>query len=201
MDSKTGKSFLLINTKKSGSSHSMPVKTSSGSSLLSKFSPFSTKSTPATPTESPPHSNAKNGTALQEQQLFDDIAKVRTALDFFLNSNISEAEAILKPHYKDSLYYSLGYSFILYLKCVMTFQKDDINTALGVLKHTIGLASGLRKKEGGWLDSIATFIKGTTLEDVKGMTVVERHAVCYSALYLAVHKSLIILFLLGTCLR
>ncbi|KAI8087279.1 hypothetical protein BDF21DRAFT_335101 [Thamnidium elegans] len=115
----------------------------------------------------------------------DDIAQVRVALDLFLNSNINEAEEILKPHYKDSLYYSLGYSFILYLKCVMTFQHDDINMTLDVLKHTIELASRQRRRDSGWFDSITSWVKGTTLEDVKQMTVVERHAeLVYSEAYL-----------------
>lgn len=172
MDSKLGKSFALLNSKKNGSSQSLSEK-----SLFSKISsPFSGKSSPASPVDNL-NVTPNEPSTLKEKQLFDEIAEVRVALDYFLNSNISEAEAILKPHYKDSLYYSLGYSFILYLKCVMTFQQDDIDTTLGVLKHTIGLASSLRKREGGWFDTITTFIKGTTLDDVKQMTVVERHAV------------------------
>ncbi|KAI9485681.1 MAG: hypothetical protein EXX96DRAFT_471986 [Benjaminiella poitrasii] len=120
-----------------------------------------------------------------EQQLFEDLEQIRTALDCFLNSNIHEAEAILKPRYKESMYYSLGYSFILYLKCVMTFQQDDIDTALGVLKHTVQLAGSQRKKEGGWLNSVTSWVKGTTLEDIKHMTIVERHAeLVYAEAYL-----------------
>lgn len=153
--------------------------------FLSKLgSPFTTQSQPATPVGSPPHSHSKlpeqtqaNGSTLEEKQLFEEIRQCRVALDHFLNSNINEAEAILKPHYKDSMYFSLGYSFILYLKSVMTFQEDDIEATLGVLKHTIQLAGNLRKKESGWLGSVTSWVKGTTLEDVKSMTVVERHAV------------------------
>ncbi|CAO3631096.1 unnamed protein product [Mucor hiemalis] len=180
MDSKLGKSFALLNSKKNGSSQSLSEK-----SLFSKISsPFSGKSSPASPVDNL-NVTPNEPSTLKEKQLFDEIAEVRVALDYFLNSNISEAEAILKPHYKDSLYYSLGYSFILYLKCVMTFQQDDIDTTLGVLKHTIGLASSLRKREGGWFDTITTFIKGTTLDDVKQMTVVERHAeLVYAEAYL-----------------
>lgn len=150
--------------------------------LLGKLgSPFSTQSQPTTPAGSPLHVHSKlpdqPHTSLEEKQLFEEIAQCRVALDHFLNSNINEAEAILKPHYKDSMYFSLGYSFILYLKSVMTFQEDDIEATLGVLKHTIQLAAGLRKKESGWLGSVTSWVKGTTLEDVKSMTVVERHAV------------------------
>lgn len=145
-------------------------------------SPFSTQSQPSTPAGTPPHlhstlSDQAAPASLEEKQLYEEIAQCRVALDHFLNSNINEAEAILKPHYKDSMYFSLGYSFILYLKSVMTFQEDDIEATLGVLKHTIQLAANLRKKESGWLGSVTSWVKGTTLEDVKSMTVVERHAV------------------------
>ncbi|KAL9538541.1 hypothetical protein MBANPS3_010853 [Mucor bainieri] len=153
-----------------------------GKGLLGKLgSPFSTPSSqPSTPAGSPPHLHSKLSdqahTSLEEKQLYEEIAQCRVALDHFLNSNINEAEAILKPHYKDSMYFSLGYSFILYLKSVMTFQEDDIEATLGVLKHTIQLAANLRKKESGWLGSVTSWVKGTTLEDVKSMTAVERHA-------------------------
>lgn len=149
-------------------------------------SPFTTQSEPVSPVGLPPssHSSSKlselsfvNGSNLEEKQLFEDIEQCRIALDHFLNSNINGAEAILKPHYKDSMYYSLGYSFILYLKSVMTFQEDDIEATLSVLKHTIQLAGNLRKKENSWLGSVTSWVKGTTLEDVKSMTIVERHAV------------------------
>ncbi|CEP14140.1 hypothetical protein [Parasitella parasitica] len=153
-------------------------------------SPFTTQSEPSTPVGSPPHAhdssssiNSKlseetsvESSILKEKQLFEDAGQCAIALDHFLNSNINEAEAILKPHYKDSMYYSLGYSFILYLKSVMTFQEDDIKTTLESLKHTIRLASSSRKRESGWLVSVTSWMKGTTLENVKNMTVVERHA-------------------------
>ncbi|KAI7902725.1 uncharacterized protein BX663DRAFT_510263 [Cokeromyces recurvatus] len=158
-------------------------------------SPFSTRSTPVTPVEEspqqhehndylPPDSSTKTASS-EEKQLLNDLKHIRTALDYFLNSNINEAETILKPHYKESMYYSLGYSFILYLKCVMTFQQDDIDTALDVLKHTIQLANNQRKKEGGWLNSVTSWVKGTTLEDIKNMNIVERHAeLVYAEAYL-----------------
>lgn len=177
MESIKGKSFPFNASKKnSSSSNNVSIKTLSENrgSLLSRFSSFSTKSMPMTPVTSPLLSPSKH---LNNQQLDDDISQVQKALDCFLNSNIQEAEAILKPRYGDSMYYSLGYSFILYLKCVMTFQHDDINTALDVLKHTIILAGNQRKKDSGWIDSLTSWVKGTTLEDVKHMTVVERHAV------------------------
>jgi hypothetical protein len=144
-------------------------------------SPFTTKSAPASPVDTPIHERSQsqllNSTVLTEKQLYSDIDRVRTALDYFLNSNISEAEAILKPHYQDSMYFSLGYSVILFMKCVMTFQQEDIQTALEVLKDTVHLAGNSRKKDGGWFNSVTSWVKGTTVEDIKNMTTIERHAV------------------------
>jgi hypothetical protein len=59
----------------------------------------------------------------------------------------------------------------------MTFEKDDINHALEILKHTIHISASQRRKDTGWLDSITNWVKGTTLDDLKQMTVVQRHAV------------------------
>lgn len=178
--------------------------------ILGKLgSSFTTQSQPVTPVGSPPsghrssrlsEQSSANGPNLEEKQLFEDVEQCRIALDQFLNSNINEAEAILKPHHKDSMYYSLGYSFILYLKSVMTFQEDDIEATLGVLKHTIQLAGNLRKKENGWLGSVTSWVKGTTLEDVKSMTIVERHAVCFCYLQRQLDVKLIV-YVLGTCIR
>ncbi|KAI9312224.1 hypothetical protein BX666DRAFT_1866434 [Dichotomocladium elegans] len=114
-----------------------------------------------------------------------NIAEVRTALDYFFDSRISDAEAIITPKHKTSMYHSLGYGFILFLKCVMTFEQADIEKTLEALKHTIHLANTQRKKDGGWLDNITTWVKGTQLQHLKSMTRVHRHAeLVYAEAYL-----------------
>ncbi|KAI8380828.1 hypothetical protein BD560DRAFT_323747 [Blakeslea trispora] len=111
-----------------------------------------------------------------EEKLYQDLQNVRQALDYFLNSNIAEAEDILKPPYKDSMYYALGHSFMLFLKSVMTFQEADITTTVEALKNTIELAGYQRKKDNSWLSSVTNWVKGIHLSDIKSMTVLERHA-------------------------
>jgi hypothetical protein len=59
----------------------------------------------------------------------------------------------------------------------MTFQEEDIVAALDALKTTIHLAGGLRKRESGWLGSVTSWMKGTTVDDIKHMTTIEKHAV------------------------
>ncbi|KAI8884677.1 hypothetical protein K501DRAFT_247391, partial [Backusella circina FSU 941] len=175
---KNNKAFQL--PKRSSSSHEIsipkPLK------ILSSFT--TTKSAQCTPNSSPPAENLLESST-NEETLHKDIVQVRLALDHFLNSEIHEAEAILRPHRMTSMYYSLGYSFILYLKCVMTFQKPDMDQALTSTKHTIELAGGLRKGATGWMESITSWVKGMTVEDIKNMTVIQRHAeLVYAESYL-----------------
>lgn len=113
----------------------------------------------------------------EDAAMMADIAQVRKALDCFFDSRISDAEAILAPRRKKSMYYSLGYGFILFLKCVMTFEQADIERTLEALKQTIQLAHAQRKKDAGWLDNITTWMKGTNVQQLKAMTRVHRHAV------------------------
>ncbi|KAL0081138.1 hypothetical protein J3Q64DRAFT_1756754 [Phycomyces blakesleeanus] len=123
---------------------------------------------------------------VKKKEMFDSIVQVRRAFDLFLDSRISEAETILTPHCETSMYHSLGYGFILFLKCMMTFEKDDINTTLQVLKKTINLASRERKKDAGWLDNITTWVKANGgLEYTKSLTCTQRHAeLVYAEAYL-----------------
>ncbi|RCH96650.1 hypothetical protein CU098_011294, partial [Rhizopus stolonifer] len=127
---------------------------------------------------------SKNWQAAQDSLLLD-ISQVRQAMDLFLNSRISEAEAILEPKQNTSLYHSLGHSFILFLKSMMTFQKTDISAAIDALKHTIQLADALRKKEIGWLGSITSWVKSMTVQDILNMSRLHRHAeLVYAESYL-----------------
>ncbi|KAI8138446.1 hypothetical protein BJV82DRAFT_523321 [Fennellomyces sp. T-0311] len=83
------------------------------------------------------------------------------------------------------MYYSLGYSFILFLKCAMTFEQKDVEKTMDALKHTIQLANAQRKRGGGWLDNIATWVKGNQIQHLKAMTRVHRHAeLVYAEAYL-----------------
>lgn len=169
---------------KLGKSHSFNKKIDKPNiqkSLFSRLgSPFTPKSLPNSPLSTPVTSSSSINELVQttsEKELYADILEIRSALNHFLNSEINEAEALLQPRYKESMYHALGFSFILFLKCVMTFQEEDIVAALEALKNTIQLAGSLRKKENGWFGSVTSWMKGTTLEDIKHMTTIEKHAV------------------------
>ncbi|KAI7866963.1 hypothetical protein BDF14DRAFT_1882078 [Spinellus fusiger] len=116
-----------------------------------------------------------------DTDLLKDILNVRRALDLFLDSRIPQAEAILVPRNKTSMYYSLGHSFILFLKSMMTFQQTDIQTALDAIKHTLQLSNAQRKKDGSWI----AWVKGNSVQDIKDMTSLHRHAeLIYAEAYL-----------------
>jgi hypothetical protein len=112
-----------------------------------------------------------------QQNLLLDAVEVRRALDLFLDSKISDAENILEPKRYSSLYHSLGHAFILFLKSLMTFQQVDIEAAIEALKETVQLADGFRKKDSGWVGSISSWVKGMTVQDIKNMSRLHRHAV------------------------
>lgn len=112
-----------------------------------------------------------------QDNLLSDIQEVRRAMDLFLNSRIREAERILEPKRHSTLYHSLGHSFILFLKSLMTFQHTDIEAAIEALKKTIQLADALRKKDTGWFGNITSWVKGITVHDISVMSRLHRHAV------------------------
>lgn len=112
-----------------------------------------------------------------EANLLEDIKEVRLAMDLFLNSRIPEAEKILEPKRYSTLYHSLGHSFVLFLKSVMTFQHTDIEDAIEALKETIQLADAFRKKNSSWLGNITSWVKGISVLEVWEMSRLHRHAV------------------------
>ena len=118
--------------------------------------------------------------SIEDTRMMEDILQVRRALDYFLDSRIKEAEEILVPKRKTSMYYSLGYGFILFLKSAMTFEQTDVEKTMEALKHTIHLASAQQKKGVGFLDNITTWVKGNQIQQLKTMSRIQRHAVSSS---------------------
>ncbi|KAI8890752.1 hypothetical protein K501DRAFT_206052, partial [Backusella circina FSU 941] len=119
-----------------------------------------------------------------EQTLYSDILQVRKAMDLFLSSRIPEAQEILEGKRRETMYHSIGYSFILFLKSMMTFQQSDIESAIDSLKETIQITDSLRQKGSSWLGNITSWVKGSTI-DIKSMSRLHRHAeLVYAEAYL-----------------
>ncbi|KAI9308371.1 hypothetical protein BJ944DRAFT_156358 [Cunninghamella echinulata] len=107
--------------------------------------------------------------------LYADIIEVRKAMDLFLNSRIPESEAILDVKKNTSIYHSLGYAFVLFLKACMTFQRSDIEAGIDAMKDAYQLADKFRKRDSSW-KSISGWVKSHSIQDIKNMTPLQRHA-------------------------
>jgi hypothetical protein len=97
-------------------------------------------------------------------------------MDLFLNSRIPECEAILNPRKDSSMYHSLGYAFVLFLKACMTFQKEDIEAGLEAMKQAYQMADKLRKRDSSW-KNLSAWVKSHSIQDIQTMTPLQRHAV------------------------
>lgn len=115
----------------------------------------------------------------EEDAMFSDIKQVQHALDLFLDSRIAEAEQLTMPRANSTLYWGLASSSMTCLKAMMTFAPADIDTALSYLKQGVQLASGYRKKDIGFLESMTSWVKGgSSISVLSAMTMVQLHAVC-----------------------
>jgi hypothetical protein len=114
----------------------------------------------------------------EEESMFSDIKQVAHALDLFLDSHIAEAEQMTMPRANTTLYWGLASSCMTCLKAMMTFQPADIETSLTYLKQGVQLASGYRKKDVGFFESMTSWVKGgSSISVLSSMTIVQLHAV------------------------
>lgn len=148
-------------------------------SLSSIPTPTSSSSTSTTLSKSSSTSTSKKANPKiieANANLYSDIAEVRKSMDLFLNSRIPESEAILNAKKDTSLYHSLGYAFVLFLKACMTFQRTDIEAGLEAMKEAYQLADKFRKKDSSW-KNLSSWVKSHSIQDIKNMTPLQRHAV------------------------
>ncbi|XP_065104565.1 tetratricopeptide repeat protein 39A isoform X1 [Paramisgurnus dabryanus] len=69
-----------------------------------------------------------------------------TALDLFLSNEFEDALTRLKSRNKDSMYHALTYATILEMQAMMTFNPEDILTAVNTMKEAQALCQRYRKK-------------------------------------------------------
>uniref|UniRef100_A0AAY5F4E9 Tetratricopeptide repeat protein 39B n=1 Tax=Electrophorus electricus TaxID=8005 RepID=A0AAY5F4E9_ELEEL len=72
-----------------------------------------------------------------KMDLLTSIEECNIALNLLLNNKFSEALDLLKPWSKDSMYHALGYSSILVMQAAMTFEHNDIQTAMTTIKEAL----------------------------------------------------------------
>ncbi|XP_072032025.1 tetratricopeptide repeat protein 39B-like isoform X2 [Amphiura filiformis] len=86
------------------------------------------------------------------------IEETTCALNLFLNNHFSEAKARMEPWAHASMYHALGFSTVCYLQAVMTFDPQDIQTAIQWVKNSIDVANKFRKR-GGMVNSMSKMVR------------------------------------------
>lgn len=106
-----------------------------------------------------------------------DIEAAHGALHLFLNSRMLEAEEIIKEHADRRMYYALGYALIATMKGFMTFEPEDLATAISYCKDSLHIAHLLRKPT-NTVANFGRFVRGTgqSPSAIANMTPVQRHA-------------------------
>ncbi|WFD20222.1 hypothetical protein MCAP1_002466 [Malassezia caprae] len=110
-------------------------------------------------------------------ELFADIAVARKALHLFLNSRMNEAYELIEAKSESRLYYAVAYAILSTIKAIMTFEHQDLGTAISHCKDALHVAGLLRKKQSAFA-TIGRFVRGAgpSVTWVSSMTPVEQHA-------------------------
>ncbi|KAJ3011510.1 UNVERIFIED_CONTAM: hypothetical protein HDU68_001640 [Siphonaria sp. JEL0065] len=117
-----------------------------------------------------------------DEKILEDIIEVEKSLEMFLNSRFRDAEVSLLPKYGQSLYFTEGVGLLRTLRAVMTFDPDDMSSALDSLGYAAEVAGALRKQEKGvglfgMISGAANIVTGTKDPNyLNGMTRVQKHA-------------------------
>ena len=109
--------------------------------------------------------------------MYQDILVTHRALHCFLNSRMLEAYEIVEPYSECRLYHSLGYALLSTIKAMMTFEHQDLGTAISHCRDALHIAHLLRKKQSA-LFSFGRFVRGAgpSVAWLSSMTPVEKHA-------------------------
>ncbi|KAJ3354673.1 hypothetical protein HDU83_004895 [Entophlyctis luteolus] len=118
---------------------------------------------------------------ITDDALLEEIAEVETALELFLNSQFKDAEELLLPKYGQSMYFTEGVALLRTLRALMTFDPDDMSTALDSLNCASEIASSLRKRDNnglfGMISGAAGIVTGNKDPNyLNGMSRVQKHA-------------------------
>ncbi|KAL9933090.1 hypothetical protein V8E36_007808 [Tilletia maclaganii] len=107
---------------------------------------------------------------ITDDDIRDDLALVRGAMSLFLNSRMQEAEDICIQGADRRLYKAVGMALINTVKALLTFEPQDFMNAIACNKHSMAIASLLRRKRG------ARKVVGNSQANLRAMTVVQLHA-------------------------
>nr|XP_058963032.1 tetratricopeptide repeat protein 39B-like [Pocillopora verrucosa] len=99
------------------------------------------------------------------------------AVNLCLSNKFLQAQAKLEPWINESMYHALGYSTIMYLQAMMTFEPQAIQQASNSNKLALDVCERYRRKH-TWTESFTSWIWNPSYDN---LTEVERHAeLCYA---------------------
>ncbi|KAL1238332.1 Tetratricopeptide repeat protein 39B [Trichinella spiralis] len=73
------------------------------------------------------------------------IEDTRHAVNLFFNNQFDEAVAYMEPKANESMYHSLGFATLSFIKAVMTCDEKDVNKAVGLTKIASSVCEKFRK--------------------------------------------------------
>lgn len=114
--------------------------------------------------------------AMDEKVLADAIKMTNVAINLCLSNKFVQAQAKLEPWVNESMYHALGYSTIMYLQAMMTFEPQSIQQASNSNKIALDVCERHRRKQ-TWTQSFTSWI----WNPYDNLKEVERHAeLCYA---------------------
>lgn len=123
---------------------------------------------------------ARHGVAPIDQSSFlrDDISVCAQAVALFLTSRMREAETLIYESDPEAqhMYVQNAGAVIQAIKGMMTFDQEDLSVALEIAKGTSALADSLRKPGGGIGSKLAGLVRSNGVENIRSMTLVQKHA-------------------------
>ncbi|CAI5442073.1 unnamed protein product [Caenorhabditis angaria] len=112
-------------------------------------------------------------------ELLDTIAETQITLNLFMNNKFELAEERMAELYDKSMYHSMGYTCILFIKAVMTVDKKDMEKAADACKVSCEVIDRFRQKR-----TISESLFGASAKGKK-MTDEELHGeLCYAQILL-----------------
>ncbi|XP_054583634.1 tetratricopeptide repeat protein 39B [Eptesicus fuscus] len=112
-----------------------------------------------------------------KMDLKNGLEECEVALKLFLNNRFKDALELLQPWAKDSMYHALGYSTIVVLQAIMTFEQQDIQNGISAMRDALQTCQKYRKKS-TVVESFSSLLSRGSLEQ---MTEEEMHAeICYA---------------------
>lgn len=115
--------------------------------------------------------------AVDEKVLADAIRMTNIAVNLCLSNKFLQAQAKLEPWVNESMYHALGYSTIMYLQAMMTFEPQAIQQASESNKIALDVCERHKRRQ-TWSESLTSWIWNPSYDN---LTEVERHAeLCYA---------------------